>query len=90
MKQRNPRGRRSPFPPLSRSRGLHDMENEMTDIYQWEPAFPCSDYSGMTLRDWFAGQAMSTLCRDDPDNQNVAQQAYKIADAMLVERMVKP
>lgn len=51
-----------------------------------EFAFP-----GMTLRDWFAGQALSIVyCRfvngSDPTPDDLSLQAYAIADAMLQER----
>jgi hypothetical protein len=59
------------------------------------PAFPERDMkgnlsSGMTLRDYFAGQALSSLIRH-PDSvgeseETVAAWAYKAADAMLAER----
>lgn len=45
---------------------------------------------GMTIRDWFAGQALAGLlaseawCRDRPDD--VARAAYEQADAMLEAR----
>ena len=47
--------------------------------------------SGMTLRDWFAGQALACVYRrflpdSDPSLDDLALQAYAIADAMLVER----
>lgn len=45
---------------------------------------------GMTLRDWFAGQAMAAyLSRPDADNDPyaaVASYAFDMADAMLAER----
>lgn len=51
------------------------------------PAFPITietrygpeTYSGMSLRDWFAGMALIHLASS-------AQKAYEIADAMLKER----
>ena len=68
------------------------------------PAFPQSDLSGygigpaersnggMTLRDWFAGQAIMGLCAD-PSNHvlfrsedEAAESAYAIADAMIAAR----
>lgn len=51
--------------------------------------------SGMTLRDWFAGQALSVLAAhtssiEDPEPEKVAKivakAAYLLADAMLTER----
>lgn len=58
------------------------------------PAFPqvgnCEDRRGMSLRDWFAGQAMecsSTKFAVCPEEcAKAAERAYQIADAMLVER----
>jgi len=60
-----------------------------------EPAFPNNDPhgpQGMSLRDWFAGQAIMGLCAD-PSNHKLfdgpdeaAANAYVIADAMLAER----
>ena len=66
------------------------------------PAFPFSpspthfSASGMTLRDWFAGQAMTTMfypaimesIRTDVDLNcdKVAEFAYLMADAMLSQR----
>ena len=47
--------------------------------------------SGMTLRDYFAGQAIINvmLCDEDMERtsvEDIAKWAYKIADAMLAER----
>jgi hypothetical protein len=67
------------------------------------PAFPQSDLSGygigpaersnggMTLRDWFAGQALAIVYQRltvecDPTDADIALQAYFLADAMLAER----
>ena len=66
------------------------------------PAFPYTEYNqdgslynterGMTLRDWFAGQALngwlSTFGEDDipTGTKALAIFAYEIADAMLEER----
>ena len=58
------------------------------------PAYP-SEYSwrtnqGMTLRDWFAGKALSGITRmlNDPmiPASACAQMAYHLADEMLKER----
>jgi hypothetical protein len=62
------------------------------------PAFPVSDgidvNFGMTLRDWFAGQALAWLphvgCGADLDNRDTATAAYQLADALLAERERKP
>ncbi len=70
------------------------------------PAFPCVDYTraadgvgvsimtitgGMTLRDWFAGQALSGMMANSQGNRQLheghwAEYAYTQADAMLVAR----
>lgn len=45
---------------------------------------------GMSLRDWFAGQALFFCLREfggnAEDQRQYAEAAYQIADAMLVER----
>ena len=67
-----------------------------------EPAFPViapsGESYGMTLRDYFAGQAlgiMNTALQqgywspgDDPDRE-IAEASYQIADAMLKAREAK-
>jgi hypothetical protein len=56
------------------------------------PAFPCEHYDyyemGMTLRDWFAGQALTGLAADTSNVHAhlMAKAAYIIADRMLEER----
>jgi hypothetical protein len=68
------------------------------------PAFPFNQYGvrygGMTLRDWFAGQALAGQAlaayhEARPDmriitTEAIADRAYSIADAMLRAREVKP
>jgi len=58
-------------------------------------AFPLeSDYgsqSGMTLRDYFAGQVIGGLLecsslRSSSDHSLAAEVAYRVADAMIAER----
>ena len=51
------------------------------EVEQWE--------SGMTLRDYFAGQALAGPCRQMEDAEAIAKVAYQIADAMLKERKHK-
>ena len=46
-------------------------------------------YTGMTLRDWFAGQALSVFPHppmNEAESQFMAAVAYQLADAMLAER----
>lgn len=56
-------------------------------------AFPCGvpgfeGSPGMSLRDWFAGQAVVGLLqsRAVPNATMYAKDAYRVADAMLAER----
>lgn len=61
----------------------------MTKINDGGPAFPVDEqyFSGMTLRDWFAGQALANrYTQEARDDKKVAQWAYQIADAMLSAR----
>jgi hypothetical protein len=70
----------------------------MSDIDDGGPAFPAADYGqfGMTLRDWFAGQALACVPLRDwsaaaqHGDLNVINSwaicAYAAADAMLAER----
>ncbi len=64
----------------------------MADHNYTEPqAFPTiltedsTDYFGMTLRDWFAGQALGSLSVSNY-SKLTAEQAWKISDAMMAER----
>jgi hypothetical protein len=55
------------------------------------PAFPCDEWQlpspGMTLRDWFAGQALTGLLMANYQVDDVvAREAYDAADAMLAAR----
>jgi hypothetical protein len=78
----------------------------MTDIKNGGPAFPLLQptdpnfrrvETGMSLRDWFAGQAVSALPirawpdEDFPTHQDKfnawAKAAYAVADAMLAARL---
>lgn len=46
-------------------------------------------YGGMTLRDYFAGQVLTTLMTNsaiDGTNEDYAQIAYQVADAMIEAR----
>lgn len=52
------------------------------------PAFPIQGYSGMSLRDWFAGQALAAVQSPDLRGEAsfTAEAVYAIADAMLAAR----
>lgn len=68
------------------------------------PAFPVADsyrvdgqvynHNGMTLRDWFAGQAMASILISknftQASTKEITERAYWYADAMLDERMEEP
>jgi hypothetical protein len=59
------------------------------------PAFPWHErgiYHGMTLRDWFAGQALAGIDLDivQAESLDIAKWCYAAADAMLTAREVKP
>ena len=45
-------------------------------------------FSGMSLRDWFAGQAIAGMMSKEPwfSAENCAKAAYHVADAMLEAR----
>ena len=72
----------------------------MTTIDSGGPAFPStiSDDSlhvgGMSLRDYFAAKAMQGLLsmdlKPDVENEELAEAAYAIADAMIKERTRTP
>lgn len=72
----------------------------MTTMNDGGPAFPGSipstsgewSYSqmGMSLRDWFAGQAIAGAFATQSRDADVAEWAYNIADAMLAAREVRP
>jgi hypothetical protein len=61
---------------------------------EYQPSGHCRQYFGMSLRDYFAGQALIALphrgCGADLDHHDTAIAAYQMADAMLKAREVKP
>ena len=72
-----------------------------TPINDGGPAFPYREtensgqywhHYGMTLRDYFAGQALAGVLSDwhPTATRQTASQAYEIADAMLAAREAKP
>ena len=68
--------------------------------YDGGPAFPSemefagnldNQHTGMSLRDWFAGQALTSLASVDRDVErfgveDVAMECYQLADAMIAQR----
>lgn len=48
-------------------------------------------HHGMSLRDWFAGQALAgwMTSEDVPCDERIAERCYQIADAMLAARSAK-
>lgn len=67
----------------------------MSEIKDGGPAFPCTDAKGfvsegMSLRDYFAAQALAGLMTDAMRNDRSfslnARDCYALADAMLAER----
>lgn len=60
------------------------------------PAFPSEEFpqfEGMSLRDYFAGQALAGICanlsemtEESRRAEKIAEDAYTIADAILRER----
>ena len=59
------------------------------------PAFPLHNhgtqtlgmhFTGMTLRDYFAAQAIQALAQKYSHEDDVSRNAYKIADAMMKAR----
>ncbi len=59
------------------------MKPENPTAFPTHPGW--SGEPGMTLRDWFAGQALHMI-RSDLTYEFIARQAYAMADAMLAER----
>lgn len=88
--------------------GFAESNNAQTSLVNdGGPAFPVAENhrvaadlpwtGGMTLRDWFAGQALAGYCANPVifDRfgllpENVAPECYGIADAMLAQREKQP
>lgn len=44
-------------------------------------------YAGMSMRDWFAGQALGALATYEGQKfEDLSSMAYRLADAMIAER----
>jgi hypothetical protein len=54
------------------------------------PELSSKECRGMSLRDWFAGQALANEYTQSNDPAKIAEWAYRVADAMLKAREVKP
>jgi len=62
-------------------------------VQQWNGNLQAFD--GMTLRDWFAGQALTSMLSQPSDISDgtpalAARLSYKFADAMIAARKVQP
>lgn len=59
---------------------------DVNGVRHFAPAFP-----GMSLRDWFAGQALAGMCTSAGYQglpwDAVSSEAYAAADAMIAERV---
>lgn len=79
----NDNDRNPPAFPVELSFGLEPGEPSQTG--ESKAQFP-----GMTLRDWFAGQALAGYCAapdfNEPTLERLAEAAYNTAQAMLAER----
>ena len=67
------------------------MKNDKTGGAAFPHVSTHMDRSGMTLRDYFAGQALAALLecssiRDASVHNFAAALAYRVADAMIAER----
>lgn len=72
-------------PAFPRSYSQHDDSGTMLKSYD--------EQDGMSLRDWFAGMALSGLMSDPglrptdvSEYTHMAMRLYQVADAMLAER----
>lgn len=69
------------------------MNNEVKCVRSNEEVFPRAGYgAGISRRDWLAAMAMqgyvsNSAAKDDWSCEDVANLAYRIADAMIEESM---
>ena len=65
----------------------------MADFTLFSPAFPSNTINGMTMLDYFAGQAMTgILAATRPDNmypEVVAEQAIKCAETLIKKLAIR-
>lgn len=67
---------------MSEKYGGPAFPHQYKDVCGAEWIFP-----GMTLRDWFAGQALPQAMGESPTKDLAATLAYQMADAMLKARV---
>jgi len=74
---------------------IDDLQHQLAECQQHEPKTVGLEYGylrdGMSLRDWFAGQAMANVvtwkdCGEPDEVISLAIAAYDIADAMIAEK----
>jgi len=58
----------------------------MNDIHAFPSTNNLHHHSGMTLRDWFAGQALISIGHNVHPPSELAAWTYRLADAMLKAR----
>jgi hypothetical protein len=64
----------------------------MVELIDGGPAFPAQNNKGfrsggMSLREWFAGQALAGLIeRSNESNEVLAETCFAVADAMMAAR----
>lgn len=73
------------FPQFEVVAGERDGHGDVIDAYT-------TAQGGMSLRDWFAGQALIGLLHPGyaADTMRAPEHAYRLADAMIEARKVKP
>lgn len=79
--------------PGTRSQQVGNMSDHTGDPNDDMPTYADVSHPGMTLRDWFAGQALagllSTYTTDEVAWEKVSRRAYGLADAMIQARKAK-
>jgi hypothetical protein len=65
------------------------MKNNVPAFPQGCPCQTVEETQGMTLRDYFAGQAIAGMAKEASEDK-IAAWAYSLADAMLAEKLKKP
>lgn len=74
---------------------MTDTTTPPTPIEDGGPAFAAQGpdryafQTGMSLRDWFAGQALGTMNWESHSVKGLAERAYLIADEMIEVRQFK-